>query len=91
LPRPIGVDELAGEYGMSRSHFSHFFRDRTGLTPARFATEVRIHQATRMLLDTRAPIKQVADACGFANTNHFCKVFRRLQHLSPATYRRAIR
>jgi AraC-like DNA-binding protein len=91
LPKTLAVDALAAEYGMSRSHFSHFFRARTGLSPARFATEVRIHEATRMLLDTRTPVKRIADACGYANANHFCRVFRRFQHLSPASYRRAIR
>lgn len=91
LPTPLTVHELASEYGMTRSHFSHYFREHTGMTPARFATEVRIHQATRMLVDTQAPLKQVADACGFADANHFCKVFRRFQHLSPTSYRNAIR
>ena len=90
LPEALDANALAAEYGMSRTHFSHFFRARTGRTPARFATEVRIHQATRMLLDTRAPLKQIADACGFANANYFCKVFRRFQHMSPASYRRAL-
>jgi AraC-like DNA-binding protein len=90
LPKALAVDVLAAEYGMSRSHFSHFFRARTGLTPARFATEVRIHEAARLLLDTHAPLKRIADACGFANANHFCKVFRRFQHLSPAVYRQAL-
>jgi len=90
LPKALDVNALAAEYGMSRTHFSHFFRSRTGLTPARFATEERVHQATRMLLTTRTPLKQIADACGFANANYFCKVFRRLQHVSPASYRRAI-
>jgi len=88
LPKTVGVDALAAEYGMSRSHFSHFFRSRTGLTPARFATEVRTHEAARMLADTRAPLKRIAEACGFANASHFCKIFRRFQHLSPASYRR---
>jgi AraC-like DNA-binding protein len=91
LPTAIGIDALAAEYGMSRSHFSHFFRSRTGLTPARFASEVRIYEASRMLLETRAGLKGIADACGFANANHFCKVFRRLRHLSPAAYRQSIR
>ena len=89
LPKSLDVHALAAEYGMSRTHFSHFFRARTGLTPARFVTDVRIHQATHMLLTTRAPLKQIADACGFANANYFCKVFRRLQHMSPASYRRS--
>lgn len=90
LPQALDVHALAAEHGMSRSHFSHFFRARTGLTPARYATDVRIHQATRMLLTTRAPLKQIADACGFANANYFCKVFRRLQHMSPDSYRRSL-
>ena len=91
LPRPIAVEMLAAEHGMSRSHFSHFFRARTGRTPARFATEARIQQAARMLVATRAPLKHISDACGFSNTNHFCKVFRRFQHLSPTAYRQAVR
>jgi len=91
LPQAVGVDALAAEYSMSRSHFSHFFRTRTGLTPARFATSVRIHEAARMLRETRAPLKCIADLCGFANANHFCKVFRRVQQLSPASYRRTVR
>jgi AraC-like DNA-binding protein len=90
LPRALGVDALAAEHGMSRSHFSHHFRARTGLTPARFATEVRLGEATRMLRETRAPLKQIADACGFANANHFGKVFRRFQHLSPASFRKTM-
>ena len=89
LPEAIDVNALASDYGMSRTHFSHFFRDRTGLTPSHFATKVRIDEAARLLLDTRVPLKRVATACGFANANHFCKVFRRFQYMSPISYRLA--
>jgi AraC-like DNA-binding protein len=90
LPEAIGVEAVAAEYGMSRSHFSHFFRARTGYTPARFAIEVRTHEAARLLLETRKPLKQIAMAAGFANASHFCRMFRRFQQLSPASYRRTI-
>ena len=76
---------------MSRSHFSHLFRTRTGLTPAHFATEVRVHEAARMLRETREPLKTIASDYGFANPNHFSKVFRRFQHVSPLSYRRTVR
>jgi transcriptional regulator GlxA family with amidase domain len=91
LPRAIGVNALAAEFGMSRSHFSHFFRTHTGLTPAHYSIEVRIHEAARLLRETRSPLKSIAGACGFANANHFGKVFRRYQHTSPRAYRRATR
>ena len=84
---PMSVDVLAAERGMSRSHFTHFFRARTGLTPARFMTEVRVHEAARLLLTSRAPLKEIAIEWGFANVNHFGKVFRRFHHTSPAAYR----
>jgi transcriptional regulator GlxA family with amidase domain len=86
----LDVSSLATEYGMSRTHFSHFFRTRTGLTPARFAAEVRIHHATRLLQATPTPLGQIAHDCGFANANYFCKVFRRFQHMSPVAYRNAL-
>jgi AraC-like DNA-binding protein len=86
--RPIRVDAFAAQMSMSRSRFSHYFKARTGLTPAAFATGVRIQEASRLLLSTKAPLKEIADALGFANVNHFCKVFRRYQHTSPAMYRR---
>jgi AraC-like DNA-binding protein len=90
LPKAIDVEALAAEYGMSRSHFSHFFRARTGLTPAHFATHVRIHEAARMLLGSHVPLKQIALACGFPNPSHFCKIFRQFQHMSPTSYRQAM-
>jgi AraC-like DNA-binding protein len=87
LPRAMGVSSIAAEFGMSRSHFSQVFRERTGLTPARFVTEVRIQNAARLLLDTRAPLKAIADVCGFANASHFSKVFRRIRHMTPVSFR----
>lgn len=91
LPGTVRVADLAAQEGVSRKHFSFLFHERTGLTPAHFATQVRVHEAARMLIETRMPLKTIASACGFANANHFSKVFRRLQHLSPDSYRRTMR
>ncbi len=88
--RALNVEALAAEYGMSRSHFSHFFRDRTGQTPARVVAQTRVQEATRMLLHGHASLKQIAEVCGFANVNHFNRVFRRFQHISPGAYRKLI-
>jgi AraC-like DNA-binding protein len=87
--RPMDVAEVAAERGMTRSHFSHHFRARTGLSPARYMLEVRVQEAARALLGTRAPLKQIATEWGFADPTHFGKVFRRFQHVSPAAYRRS--
>jgi AraC-like DNA-binding protein len=90
LAMPLAVATIASEFGMSRSHFSHFFRERTGVSPARFLAEVRIEKAAHMLRDTRDPVKTIAVTCGFANANHFAKVFHRLRHQTPTSFRRRL-
>lgn len=89
--RRIGVEVLAAERKMSRSAFSHLFRARTGQSPAHFMTEVRVQEAARLLVTTRMPLADVAEACGFANAKHFGKVFRRFRHQSTGAYRRSVR
>ncbi|RYZ07799.1 MAG: AraC family transcriptional regulator [Myxococcales bacterium] len=85
------VSTLAAEHGLSRSAFSHHFRERTGLAPAHFMTEVRLQAAARLLVTTDLPLSRVARDCGFANANHFGKVFRRFRQQSAGAYRRALR
>jgi AraC-like DNA-binding protein len=89
--RRIGVEVLAAERKMSRTAFSHLFRARTGRSPARFMTEVRVQEAARLLVTTRLPLAGIAEACGFANAKHFGKVFRRFRNQSTGAYRRSVR
>lgn len=90
INKPIEVDALASGYQMSRSHFSHHFKAVTGLSPARFITTVRLEQAMRRLANPDLKLQRIARECGFADANHFCKVFRRHYHMSPGAFRRQI-
>jgi AraC-like DNA-binding protein len=88
--RPLSIQLLASERDMSPTAFSHFFRTQTGVTPARFITEVKVQEAARLLVTTRLGLDRIASDCGFANGNHFGKVFRRFRHQSAGTYRRSV-
>jgi AraC-like DNA-binding protein len=90
LARSFGVEEFARGRGWSRSHFSHRFREATGLAPAAHVLEVRLGEVRRKLRESRAPLKEIAAETGFADANHLCKAFRRQYHQSPGTYRRLI-
>lgn len=89
LSRPPNASELAALHGMERTTFSRKFRTATGLSPAAFVTEIRLEEALN-LLRTRAKLEQVAALTGYADANHFCKVFRRHFHFSPGAYRKLI-
>lgn len=89
LQKPPGATELAEVHQLERTTFSRIFKAKTGLSPAAFVTEVRLEEALK-LLRTKAKLEEVAAETGFADANHFCKVFRRHFHTSPGAYRRLI-
>jgi len=91
LNTQFDVEGLAEKSGMSRSNFSHRFKAVTGLSPAHFVQQVRLEEATHRLINSDLKLEAIADQTGFADANHFCKVFRRRFHLSPGEFRRQMR
>lgn len=89
--RPLEVAELARSAGMTRSAWAHRFKARTGLSPARCILQLRLEELRRRLAAGDEPLSELAAACGFADANHLCKVFRRHQHQSPGQFRRQMR
>jgi len=86
LTKPPSTLELADVHRLERTTFSRMFKAKTGISPAAFVTEVRLKEALK-LLRTPAKLEDVAAQTGFADANHFCKVFRRHFHTSPGAYR----
>lgn len=91
LALPLSVGEVADDYGMSRTRFSHHFRAKTGVAPGAFIARVRLEEVARRLIQTGDTLSEIAAGTGFADANHLCKAFRRHFHLSPGAFRRQMR
>lgn len=91
LAEEISVESMADFAGYSRSHFSRIFRSISGKSPHEYLLELRIRMAVRMLQNNNLSIKEIASACGFAETGYFCKVFRKFHHTSPTHFRKCSR
>jgi AraC-like DNA-binding protein len=85
------IREIANHRGMSRTRFAHYFKETTGLTPARFIIHVRIGEAARLLVSSDLKLSAIADLIGFSDATHLCRVFRRHFYLTPDSYRRVTR
>lgn len=83
----ITLDEMAGEAGLSSSHFSRLFKRTIGQSPMQFVTAYRIEQAKKQLAAPDAPLIRVAIACGFADQAHFSRVFKQVTGMTPKMYR----
>jgi len=85
--RFIPVAELAAAAGLSRPRWSLRFRQATGTTPAAYVLRWRIDRACAALRTGQGELADVARACGFADANHLCKVFRRHLGITPGSLR----
>ena len=81
-----GLDELADRLEVSKSHLIRTFTQKTGISPGRYITHLRVEYAKLLLQGEDVSITYVAEASGFANANYFAKVFRRETGLSPSEY-----
>jgi AraC family transcriptional regulator len=80
---PLTIERAARLARLSRSRFHDVFREWTGATFVQYLAGVRVKAARRMLLETDAPIIEVADSCGFPSLSHFYHVFKRSMGSTP--------
>ena len=87
--RPIDVQALAAEHGMSYTWLRRMFRKNTGIAPAQYLQQLRIHMSMYLLRNTDAPIKNIAVDSGFKTPEYFCAVFQEATGMTPKEYRTA--
>jgi len=83
----ITLAELAGEVGVHPARLARGFRRRYRHTPGEYQRRLRVDHASRQLATTRRPYAAIAQAAGFADQPHFCRMFKRHTGLTPAEFR----
>ncbi|WP_269523688.1 helix-turn-helix domain-containing protein [Coraliomargarita parva] len=86
---PVSLDDVAASAGVSVSHLHMLFREHLGESPHQYLIQKRMRAAGHALASTNAPIKVVAVECGYANTENFCRAFRKFYDRSATEYREA--
>ena len=78
---------VANRFGLSLDTVSSRVRAVTGKTFTEYLHLCRLDQALRLLASTELNISQVAARVGFSTPQHFSRIFRKHNGLSPARYR----
>jgi AraC family transcriptional regulator len=87
----ITLAGLAAVVGVHPVHLAATFRRFFGQTVSTYVRALRIEQACRALIGSDVPLADVALAAGFSDQSHFCRLFRRALHTTPAEFRAAAR
>lgn len=84
---PTSLASLAAQVGVSMFHACRVFRRATGAGLHAHRREVRLRHALALLVDSRAPIADIALAAGFASQSHLTNRFRERFGVTPARLR----
>ncbi|MFC0269665.1 GlxA family transcriptional regulator [Kushneria aurantia] len=84
----VSMDELAERSGCSRRALERHFRESLGVSPQKFARELRLRYGLWMLNFTAHSITEIGERCGFADTAHFSRSFKDTFGFTPSEVRR---
>ena len=87
----VRLEELSALADIHEVHLVRAFHRRFGATPGAYLRGLRVEHARRALIDSDAPIADLALEAGFSSQAHFTRVFHQLEGTTPATYRRGRR
>lgn len=91
LSKPISLNEVSKECGMSKFHFSRTFKAVTGITFKTYHNIKRVQAAKDLLKNRENRVTDICYALGFNDASYFNKVFRKHEGMSPSSYKKQLR
>lgn len=83
----ISVNELAADANMSPSTFLRHFKLICRTTPLKYLANYRVTLAANQLLNTEKSVTDIAMDCGFFDSAHMNKLFKKTYGMTPKEYK----
>ena len=90
LSENISLSDIAKQVGMGRTKLNEEFQKYLSLSVYQYILRERMVLAQRYL-NQKHSVKEVSDACGFNDSAHFIRTFKRYFSLTPGQYRKLSR
>lgn len=81
-------ESVAQAFYISPNYLSHLFQKTGAIGFNEYLNHTRLEHAKTLLKGYDLKVKEVAHACGFVDSNYFCRLFRKNTEHSPSEYRR---
>lgn len=84
----ITLYETAKFFGYSMEYFSQLFKTQIGICFNDYLNQMRISNASALLLSTSLSVSKICSQCGFQNCNYFSAVFKKKLGITPTAFRK---
>ncbi|MEW7313053.1 AraC family transcriptional regulator [Buttiauxella gaviniae] len=81
-------ESVSQAFYISPNYLSHLFQKTGAVGFNEYLNYTRLEHAKMLLKRYDLKVKEVAHACGFIDSNYFCRLFRKNTERSPSEYRR---
>ena len=81
--RPLRIEDVAREVGMSVSGFHHHFRAVTAMSPLQFQKQLRLREARHLMLSQDLDATSAGHRVGYSDASHFTREYKRLFGAPP--------
>ncbi|MCA1032700.1 response regulator transcription factor [Bacillus timonensis] len=87
---PLSLTKLAKHFHFNPSYLSSYFSSHHKEGFCEYLNQVRIKKAKYILKSSKTTISRVSEMVGYSDPSYFCKVFKRIEGMSPSSYRKKI-
>lgn len=84
----ISLDELSALFFVNKFYLSRLFKEAYGMPVNAYLQQLRVTKAKKMLRFTDESMETIGMECGIGEANYFCRLFRKVEGISPNEYRR---
>ena len=83
----LDLSFVASQVGLSYSHLRKKFKEYFDSSFTDYVNRLRIASAKALLADSDATVEQVSEQSGFNSYQSFCRVFKKMEGITPGQYR----
>ncbi len=89
--KPLRIEDLAHELGMSVSGLHHSFKAVTAMSPLRFQKQLRLQEARRLMLSEDLDASSAAYRVGYRDPAYFNREYKSLFGVPPIRHKQQLR
>lgn len=86
----LNVESISRSFHISASYLSRIFKKECDESLISYLTNLRLEEATKLLLTTNEKSYEVATRVGYTDPNYFSYVFKKKYGIAPTRYRKKI-